>query len=89
MTTVAKPALKVGDRVRLVRFHVSHSGVPDAVGLIRDTAGEVLTVDDNVTVPPGSEGTVDFVDGAGTPHVRWDNGARLGLLPDLDQWEPA
>ena len=44
-------------------------------------------VDDNLTVPPGTEGTVIHVDDAGTLHVSWDNGALLGLLPRCDKWE--
>jgi len=39
-------------------------------------------IDDNATVPPGTEGTVvkPFpVDDGGTISVLWDNGARLGL----------
>lgn len=45
------------------------------------------SIDDNQTVPPGTEGTVTFIDDAGTVHVAWDNGSRLGLLPDADKWE--
>lgn len=44
-------------------------------------------IDDNLTVPPGTEGTVIEVDGAGTLHVDWDNGRRIGLLPGHDKWE--
>lgn len=29
---------------------------------------------------PGTLGTVDHVDDAGTVHVRWDSGHRLGLV---------
>lgn len=49
--------------------------------------GPSKSIDDNETVPPGTEGTVSFVDDFGTVHVDWDNGARLGLLPDHDKWE--
>lgn len=76
-----------GDRVVAVRFAVDRPGAPDADGLIRDAAGAVVSVDDNVTVPPGTEGTVTDVDDGGTVHVRWDNGRRLGLLPGRDEWE--
>lgn len=38
-------------------------------------------------LPSGAEGTVSIVDSAGTVHVRWDNGRRLGLVPDEDRWE--
>lgn len=82
-------SIQQGDRVRARRFAVSHPGTPDAHGLIRDEHGDVLTVDDNVTVPPGTLGTVDSIDDGGTIHVVWDNGSRLGLLPGQDEWEPA
>tara|TARA_R110002167_G_scaffold18465_2_gene69153 strand:- start:900 stop:1229 length:330 start_codon:yes stop_codon:yes gene_type:complete len=35
----------------------------------------------------GIEGTVHFVDGAGTIHVNWDNGRTLGLVPIVDTFE--
>lgn len=35
---------------------------------------------------PGLLGTVNFVDSAGTLHVRWDNGSTLGLVPGEDSW---
>ena len=44
-------------------------------------------LDDNVTVPPGTEGTVSHVDDEQTIHVKWDNGRTLGLLSGLDKWE--
>jgi hypothetical protein len=34
------------------------------------------------TLPVGTLGTVDFIDDAGTVHVEWDNGARLGMVDD-------
>lgn len=86
-TTPPTPHAGEGIRVRAVRFHVSHDGVRDELGLIRDTNGDVLTIDDNMTVPPGTEGTVRSVDDGGTLHVGWDNGARLGLLPGYDEFE--
>lgn len=78
-----------GDRLRAVRFAVDRPGRPDEEGLIHDTAGAVVSIDDNVTVPPGTCGTVTDVDDGGTIHVNWDNGRRLGLLPGRDEWEPA
>lgn len=44
-------------------------------------------VDDNQTVPPGTEGTVDHLDDMGTVFVKWDNGSGIGLLPGKDDWE--
>jgi hypothetical protein len=86
-TTPTMSQAREGTRVRAVRFHVSRDGVRDEVGLIRDANGDVLTIDDNVTVPPGTEGTVRSIDDGGTLHVGWDNGARLGLLPGYDEFE--
>ena len=34
---------------------------------------------DAYAVPPGTRGTVDHVDDAGTIHVRWDCGSGLGI----------
>lgn len=81
------PTAAIGDRVRVLRWAVSADGPRDEHGLIRDAAGDVVTIDDNVTVPPGTEGTVVSVDDTGTLHVQWDNGARLGLIAGQDEWE--
>lgn len=37
-------------------------------------------------VKSGDEGVVDLIDDLGTVHVRWDNGASLGLIPRRDRW---
>lgn len=47
----------------------------------------VACTDPHTTLPAGLCGTVVFVDGLGTVHVRWDDGRTLGLVPDLDQYE--
>lgn len=83
--------IEPGDRVVAVRWQVPPvppGGTKDDRGLIRDAAGDVVTIDDNVTVPAGTHGTVDSIDDAGTLHVVWDNGSRLGLTAG-DQWMPA
>lgn len=82
-------AVSIGERVRVLRWAVSADGPRDEHGLIRNASGEVVTIDDNVTVPPGTEGTVASIDDTGTLHVHWDNGARLGLIAEQDEWEPA
>ena len=41
---------------------------------------EGSAINDNIAIPPGTLGTVDSVDAAGTVHVKWDNGAFLGAL---------
>lgn len=42
---------------------------------------------DGESLPPGTRGTVRFVDSASTIHVKWDNGSTLGLIPDKDFWK--
>jgi hypothetical protein len=39
-----------------------------------------------ITIRPGSEGTVGFVDARGTVCVRWDDGRIIGLVPGIDRW---
>lgn len=78
---------------RVVALHwqtkdVPPGGTKDELGQIRDAAGAFVTIDDNVTVPTGTRGTVDSIDDAGTVHVVWDNGCRLGLTEN-DQWRRA
>lgn len=34
----------------------------------------------------GDQGTVRRIDDAGTVHVNWDSGSRLGLVPGEDSW---
>ena len=38
-------------------------------------------------VAPGSIGTVDHVDDAGTIHMSWENGSSLGLIPGEDHFK--
>ena len=86
----------IGYRIRAKRWQVEDRGPgyftdPDT-GLIRDPDGTVVSVDDNVTVPPGTEGTVTDVltelDGkAYQISVVWDNGSRLSLMAGVDHYE--
>lgn len=55
-------------------------------GLMRDETGAVFSIDDNITVPPGTRGTVVGSDDAGTWLVDWDNGARLSIIPGVDRY---
>lgn len=38
-------------------------------------------------IEPGTEGTIDHIDGAGHIHVKWDNGRGLSLIPGIDEFE--
>lgn len=44
------------------------------------------SINDNLSVPVGTEGTVVLVDSTGTVHTDWDNGRKLGALVE-DQIE--
>lgn len=43
--------------------------------------------DDPNPIPSGSIGTVEFIDDAFIIHVKWDDGRKLGLVPDVDDYE--
>lgn len=40
--------------------------------------------EDPLPIPPGTRGTVSYVDDMGTIHMNWDNGRTLGLVPGED-----
>lgn len=53
----------------------------------KGTRVECLSMDDSHSpVPPGTRGTVQFVDDMATVHVAWDNGSGLGLAYGEDQY---
>lgn len=41
---------------------------------------KLLKMNDSYSVEEGTLGTVQMVDDAGTIHVKWDNGRRLGVV---------
>ena len=43
-------------------------------------------MDDKWAVPPGTRGTVKFVDSAGQVHPIWDNGRALAIVPEVDSF---
>jgi hypothetical protein len=43
---------------------------------------------DRSTLAAGAEGTVVRVDAAGTVHVAWDSGHRLGMVVEGERGEP-
>ena len=47
---------------------------------------QLIHMEDQWAVPPGTRGTVDLVDGAGQVHPVWDNGRSLAIVPQVDQF---
>lgn len=47
---------------------------------------ELLSMNDSQAVPPGTRGTVNYVDDLGTIHMNWDNGRTLGICPQEDSF---
>jgi uncharacterized protein DUF4314 len=47
----------------------------------------VRCADPHTRLRSGAMGFVTIVDGLNTVHVAWDDGSRLGLIPDIDEWE--
>ena len=45
----------------------------------------VFTSDPYTRLTPGTRGTVDYVDDAGTIQISWDNGSHLGMIPGEDE----
>jgi len=45
----------------------------------------VYTSDPYTKLQPGTKGTVEFVDSAGTIQISWDNGSGLGMIPGEDE----
>jgi hypothetical protein len=66
-----------GDLHDRTRLGPSHVGARVAL---------VQTKDEHSRLEPNATGTVEAVDDAGTVHVLWDNGTRLGLIPGADVW---
>ena len=51
----------------------------------KGTRVEVIEMgDDPHPIEPGTKGTVEVVDDMGTVHCTFDNGRRLGLIPNVD-----
>ena len=44
------------------------------------------SMDDPQAPPPGTKGTVRYVDGLGQIGVEWDNGSSLSLIPGKDHF---
>lgn len=61
----------------------------DRVRIVKWAYGPNDSHDDNLSVPPGTEGTVKFVFGGDNRQIGviWDNGSNLLLLEGLDQYQ--
>ncbi len=66
---------------------VLRAGLRHSRERMEGTRVRLITMDDRQAPPRGTEGTVQFVDDAGTIHVQWDTGSSLGLVPGADEWE--
>lgn len=54
----------------------------------KGTRIKCILMNDNIhPVPKGTLGTINYVDDAGTIHMKWDNGSSLGLIADEDYIE--
>lgn len=73
---------KFGFNLSILRAGLRHSRERMAGTRVR-----LIAMDDRQAPPRGTEGTVQFVDDAGTIHVQWDTGSSLGLVPGADEWE--
>ena len=47
----------------------------------------VKMADDPAPIEPGEKGTVNHIDDIGQIHVDWDNGRRLAIVPEVDQFK--
>lgn len=66
---------------------VLRAGLRHSRERMEGTRVRLIAMDDRQAPPRGTEGTVQFVDDAGTIHVQWDTGSSLGLIPGTDEWE--
>ena len=47
----------------------------------------LIKMDDIQAPPPGTMGTIKFIDGIGQVHVVWDNGSTLAVQPENDEYQ--
>lgn len=74
--------LKFGFDLSVLRLGLRNSRVRTKGARVR-----LISMNDVQAPPVGTEGTVQYVDDAGTVHVHWDTGGSLGLVPGADEWE--
>lgn len=66
---------------------VLRKGLTESRARTKGARVRLISMDDMQAPPAGTEGTVQYVDDAGTIHVQWDTGGSLGLVPGEDEWE--
>lgn len=68
---------------------ILRKGLAESRKRMEGTRVRLISMDDVQAPPAGTEGTVQYVDdaGTGTIHVQWDTGGSLGLVPGADEWE--
>lgn len=54
---------------------------------VGDRVRVIHCMDRHTKLMPGTLGTVVFIDDRGTPHINWENGLQLGLIPGMDRFE--
>ena len=57
-----------------------------SVNIKMTECGAIYSMDDPQAVPPGTKGTVKFVDDIGSIHCHWDNGRSLEVIPGEDSF---
>ena len=49
---------------------------------------ELISCTDEYTkLTPGITGVITFIDDTGTVFVDWQDGSKLGLIPNVDKWK--
>ena len=49
---------------------------------------ELIRMEDPYTnLKEGDKGTIQFTDGIGQIHVKWDNGSTLAIVPEIDEYD--
>lgn len=66
---------------------ILRKGLTESRVRTKGTRVRLVSMNDVQAPPAGTEGTVQYVDDAGTVHVHWDTGGSLGLVPGEDEWE--
>lgn len=49
------------------------------------TRVQLISMYDRQSPPAGTIGEVQFVDDAGSVHMRWENGSGLAFIPEVDE----